>query len=448
MQIGSVPEMWELTYGKQREKKLQPLKPMEPLQVATMVMMESRTSVFMQMSNLSLTTADWLTSPAALPFLETASAALNAGRTLVQLTQTLRKELSAEQAHAVLEQVDLRRRGEEKFAAAARMLFTRTSLQQATDEIISRYKAERFPATSPVEDLCCGIGGDLLGLAERSACVAVDRDSAILRLAEYNLSVSGNNQPCCYLAAEVRPELVTEVAAWHLDPDRRPTGERTIRLENFSPSLEMIDDLRQANPCGALKLAPASEIPADWEADVEREWISRGGECRQQVVWCDRLAKTPGMCRATVLDGKSHSPRSLVGKQNQPLAVAGELDSYLFEPDPAILAAKLTSALAEELKLQALTSGCAYLTGSERQPDPAVAMFIIRDAMPFDRKRLKSYFRARDVGQLEIKKRGVQLEPAEVRRSLGLKGTAAATLIIAPFREQILAIIAERVGSH
>src|SRR5262245_23014612 len=91
----------------------------------------------------------------------------------------LRGQLSATRAHLLLEQVELRRRAAEKFTYASRMFFTRTALEQATDEQVAAYKADRvgeslrnsqsrLGETQLLADLCCGIGGDLLALLERA----------------------------------------------------------------------------------------------------------------------------------------------------------------------------------------------------------------------------------------------------------------------------------------
>ena len=56
----------------------------------------------------------------------------------------LRRNLTATRAHLLIEQVELRRRAAEKFTLAARMFFTRTALEQATDEKTAAYKALRF----------------------------------------------------------------------------------------------------------------------------------------------------------------------------------------------------------------------------------------------------------------------------------------------------------------
>jgi len=53
--------------------------------------------------------------------------------------------------------------------------------------------------------------------------------------------------------------------------------------------------------------------------------------------------------------------------------------------------------------------------------------------------------RARGIGQLEIKKRGVRIEPQELRKQLRVEGDAAATLIITPHAGKTIAVIARRV---
>src|SRR5258706_7335897 len=132
----------------------------------------------------------WLTSDAAGPYLQLAARESSEPvGGLVRLATSLRNKLSADQVHLVLEQVELRQRAKEKFSAAERMYFTPKSLMQATDEAIALYKARRFSTEERLADLCCGIGGDLLALAERGECIGVERDDVLAHLAHRNCEV-------------------------------------------------------------------------------------------------------------------------------------------------------------------------------------------------------------------------------------------------------------------
>ncbi len=50
--------------------------------------------------------------------------------------------------------------------------------------------------------------------------------------------------------------------------------------------------------------------------------------------------------------------------------------------------------------------------------------------MAFDRKKLKAYLKERSIGTLEIKKRGSDIVPEQLRKELAPKGKGAATLIV------------------
>ena len=52
------------------------------------------------------------------------------------------------------------------------------------------------------------------------------------------------------------------------------------------------------------------------------------------------------------------------------------------------------------------------------------------ERFPLDVKTLKRELGARDIGVLEVKKRGVDIDPATFRHKLGLRGSQSATLIL------------------
>jgi hypothetical protein len=392
----------------------------------------------------------WLIGDEAVPWLAQAA---DESVSLVARASRLRKYLSAARAGLVLEQVELRRRAVEKFPQAARMFFTRKGLEQATDSWVADYKAARFPADEALVDLCCGIGGDLLALALRGPTVGVDRDPVVALLAEANLRALGRVAPGT--TAAVRAEDVSELpgaefTAWHIDPDRRPGGHRTTRVEFHDPDPAVIDRWLSRCPDAALKLAPAAEIPEFWGRAAEAEWIGRDRQCRQLVAWFGRLARYPGRRCATVLGrnsgGMGVSARTVVEADGSAPSLSSGLGRYVLEPDPAVLAAGLSGVLAAEHGLAAIVPGGGYLTGDRPVVgDPALSCFEVLESLPLDLKRLRQLLAARDIGTLEIKKRGVAEDPQLLRRRLGLRGSQSAVLVIAPLGWSVTAMICARV---
>jgi hypothetical protein len=392
----------------------------------------------------------WLVSPAAKHILEVAAAD---ARPLLAQLQSLRKELSAERAHLVLEQIELRGRAKAKFKNAERLFFDRLGLEQSTDDVTASYKAERFPPNQPIADLCCGIGGDLMAIGKRGDVQGVERNERLVILAEANGRAvrelaPENDGETQLLAGDIRECNLAGFAAWHIDPDRRPEGRRTTRVELHEPSSTVWAELLQRNPNAAIKLAPAAELTPDWERQNELEWISRDGSCRQMVVWCGNLAKSPGMRRATVLSGTNDLRASIEGK---PVFVSqsATIGRYLFEPDAAVLAAELVGAQATKHNLAAVIPGGGYLTGDlPIVDDPTLAAFEVQEVLPFQLKRIKSLLRERGLGRLEVKKRGVDHDPEKLRRELKVPGENAATLFVTRLESGITAILAKRLTTR
>jgi hypothetical protein len=373
----------------------------------------------------------------------------------------LRRSLSAERTHLVLELVELRRRAADKFAAADRMFFTRRALEQATDEWIARYKASRFAgqpaaasslAQSPqggpphVADLCCGIGGDLMALANSGSVIGVDSDPMATHFAEANIAAVCPSAEVRFQTADAARFALDEIDAWHIDPDRRPGDRRTTSLDACRPDGAALDRLLQRVPNAGIKLAPANQTPSSWAGQCELEWISRGGECRQLVAWHGKFAEHPGQHRATILSGPDTVPRTFAGTANREVPIAAQLHERVYDFDRAVHAAGLQGELAAANNLRALSAGPTYYTGSVTIiDDPALTCFQVNDVLPLRLQQLARYLHERCIGQLEIKKRGVDIVPEQLRSELKLRGDNMASLLITKIGGRPKVIVAQRI---
>ncbi len=359
---------------------------------------------------------------------------------------TLRGQLSAARTHLLVEQAELRRRATAKFTHPEEMFFTRVGLEQSTDEWVAQYKANRIHLaasrqdTIKIADLCCGIGGDLRALATLSHAAGIDHDPIAAHFAHLNAKTEIRSD-------DVTTIDLTDYDAWHIDPDRRPTGQRTTSLDYCAPDRNAIDQMLARNPNATIKLAPATKLPPDWLDRCELEWISRDGECKQLVTWHGSLAINSGSRGATVLRSSQVNsvPRTIVGTPDQPVPITRELNRYIFDVDPAVLVAHLTGVLAAEHNLSALGQDPTYLTGPAPISDAALDCFEVREILPFRTRELSQALRTRGIGQLEIKKRGIDITPETLRRDLKLRGPNAATLLLTKIAARPTAILASRI---
>ena len=408
-------------------------------------------------TNWDLTVAEfsdyaWLTSDEGRGWLARLA---GDSRSELQQLAALRRELSPERARLTVEQIALRRRAAAKFGPLAdRMFFTRTLLEQATDRWVARYKASRLAAAADageIGDYCCGIGGDLLALAAEAPTIGWDRSETACLFAKANLAAAS---PRHGGRSQVRSDDVEQLApatgaVWHIDPDRRATGSRASQVARYSPGPELIDRWIASHADGAVKLAPAAASPSDWLDRAELEWISSHGECRQQVAWFGRAASAPGRRRATAVLASAHQAEdsqfaTLVGTPNLPCAVADEPAGYLFDPNAAVLAAGLLGALAIKHGLSTLGPGGAYLTGDPSVADDLLSPLAVHACLPLRQDLVNKHLAAHGVGRVEIKKRGVAVDPNKFWRQLRLRGEKEAVLVLTRIGRREVAIVAQR----
>lgn len=386
-----------------------------------------------------------LLTPEALQLLDSLAPSETAGDALALVSRLRRDGHSPARVAAVLTQYRLRRKAHAKFGPfAARMLFTAPSLEQASRLRVAAQHAGRFARAglTRVADLGCGIGGDSLALASLDLTVtAVERDEATAVLASYNLAPFPSARVVHGDAADLP---LDEIDGLWLDPARREGARKLTRPDDWSPSLTDALALGQRRPAG-IKLAPAMDrglIPDD----VEAQWVSDGGDVVEVVLWTGTLAR-PGVHRAALVIGDD-GIHELTAEADSDDVEPGDLGAYLYEPDGAVIRARLIGDLARELDARTLHPTIAYLTGNSDRTTPFATRFRVLETWPLNRKTIAKELTARGIGTLEIKKRGVDIDPAVFRRDLKLRGDGGATLVLTRIGGQRVALLVERDGAN
>ena len=343
---------------------------------------------------------------------------------------------------AVLTQARLRARASVKFGPfAERMLFTEAGLEQATRLGVAAQHAGRFARAGLrwVADLGCGIGADALAIAALELEVsAVERDEVTAAIAAYNLAPFSNARVS---HADAESFDLTGMDGVYLDPARREGARRLRDPADWSPSLDFAFSLADRLPTG-IKLGPGVDrelIPADAEA----QWVSVDRDVVELGLWFGPLAR-PGVRRAALVVG-DHGTAELVAEADSEDAPAGVLGEYIYEPDGAVIRARLIGDLARTLDARMLDSSIAYITTDAPASTPFAQGFRVVEQLPLDKKAIKRSLAAREIGTLEIKKRGVDIDPAVFRTSLALKGDASGTLILTRVAGKRVALLVERV---
>jgi hypothetical protein len=122
-----------------------------------------------------------------------------------------------------------------------------------------------------------------------------------------------------------------------------------------------------------------------------------------------------------------------------------DLGRYIYEPAGAVIRAGAIAELGAQLGAGLLDPQVAYLTSDRLCSTPFAAGFEVRQRLPFHLKALRSWVREAEIGVVEIKKRGIDIDPAEFRRRLRLVGPNSATVVISRTPRGALAAVVERI---
>ena len=389
----------------------------------------------------------WMTEDKTLRQVEQTRELLDSGEDKVRLAVSLRKSLNAETAAFVLSQAELQVRGRKKFSRADQMLFTPVGLEQSTSEVIARFKAELIPTDLQRYDVCCGIGGDSIGLAENQAVTAIDRDETTCVFARHNLNVYGSHESQVF-AQDFETLKLPPQAFCHIDPDRRVKG-RTIRPENFSPNLnQILGKLMGDNPNVArqlcIKLAPSTQLEIKLRVPHRKQWIGHQRECKQQLFWlgtdieCDEK-------RVTIVDHHGITAEFDFAEEMYEQVVAPSIDETIFEPHSAILSADLVDEFASENGLGRLSYGSVYLTGPAKNFAPFAQSFRVLESCSIKQKVIKERLAAFDIGTVEWKSRGVDQKTVSKISRLRPEGSENGVVILTRLGDKYVCYICQRM---
>lgn len=399
-------------------------------------------------------TVRFLLSPAAQTALQQLQQIDLSEPQTLSLLADLRRSFSPPEAGALLSIARLRQKAVRKFPQALSLYFTAEALEQATAHEIADHHAawiDTHAPAGPVLDLGCGIGGDSLALARHRPVIAYDTDPVRLHFAAANAAALGLADRVDFHLADWTNHLAAgrlpPVAAAFADPARRVDGQRVFSLHQMQPPLHDLLKVQAQIPALGVKVAPSvqdEEIPAGCSV----EFISHERTCKEAVLWFGPLARLDVQRWASVHDGETW--HTITASGTPPPLGRLQPGMYLHEPDGAVIRAGAFVELCELLHAHLFDAQIAYLAGDRPGVDtdaaPFVQSFEIEAILPGSLKELNRRLRALSIGQVELKKRGVPIEPESLRPRLNLTsgGRAAVVLFTRQGKERVT-ILARRI---
>ncbi len=350
--------------------------------------------------------------------------------------ERLRRDWPPDVAWCAVELAIARRKAAGKLDEPEALIADVPGVEQATSSDVAAHKAQRFAGCQRVIDLCCGIGGDTIALSRVCEAVAVDRDPVRAWMARHNA-----RGRCRAVVADVTTLCLRDVP-FHIDPDRRPGGLRSFRIEDAVPGPTFLRHLvlrQRPGVGGAFKLPPGvpfDDLPETGEIEI----ISRRGRLVQAVLWCGSLVRHERS--ATRFPGGE----TIVGTPNDP--PLDEPGRYVFTVDPAAERAELLHVLCDRHSIAAVHPALGLLTADHAIDDAWLTPFELIERLPYRTKKLREWLRAHDAGIVEVKTRGGVVNPDTVQRELRGQGTTPFTVFVLRIDRQVEAWITRRVSTR
>ena len=356
----------------------------------------------------------------------------------------LRAGHDPEMVAAAIELSMARARARAKFGDRAVTLWAdRAGVEMASSPAVAAWKAERFhrAGAASIDDLCCGIGGDLMALARVAPAVGADLDPVRAWMA-------GVNAGCATRSEDVSAHPGGATHA-HVDPARRSrAGTRAWRAEDLEPPLHAVAAMVAGRRGAAVKLGPGMDLALDaLGTPFEREFIAEGWQLVQQVAWTGDLAGDASMARATRVDLGC----SIAGRSRPDLPQAARAGRVLFVPHPALERARLVAECCAPLAAAELATGLGILTGDGHAVTAELApwwqAWDVLEVLPARERDVARWIAARGGGIVTVHTRGGACNPDRWQSALRGPGEEPMDVFVLREGRALRAYAVRRIGS-
>ncbi len=217
----------------------------------------------------------------------------------------------------------------------------------ATPEPVAKYRAARL-ACSTIADISCGIGGQTIYFAQRCKHVyAVEIDAQKLEYAKENCAKFGLENITFICGDALDPAVIAQIPKVDIvfsDP-ARPPEEETRQVDSLRPGIPMVMEAYAEKTNNFAFEAPPQMPPERIDFDCEKEYISLNGQLNRLTLYFGRIRKYNRIA-VSLPDGNAmvDAPVEL-----PPMVETEKPMLFMFEPDPAVIAAGLLNELVDDM---------------------------------------------------------------------------------------------------
>ncbi|MBI1184038.1 class I SAM-dependent methyltransferase [bacterium] len=264
------------------------------------------------------------------------------------------------------------------------------NLEQASSELTAAYKASLMPIAEKSADLTGGFGVDSYYFSKRSKQhYYFELNEGLCQIVNDNFKTLGAHNIITqtadgmqHLADDSHYDFI------YIDPSRRAVGRRKYFLEDYEPNvLEWQDKLRQSAPLVMIKVSPMADIARllqQINGVSEIHIVAVKNECKELLLLLKPKATEHISLKAVNIINETEKWvfDCRLGDEKQAVAQYGEVHSFIYEPNAAILKAGCFNLVAKRYGLLKLHPNTHLYTANEVVDDFPGRIFEVTATKP------------------------------------------------------------------
>ncbi|NDV46005.1 SAM-dependent methyltransferase [Paludibacter sp. 221] len=303
----------------------------------------------------------------------------------------------------------------------------RLSLEQASSETTAIYKSTICEGVAFV-DLTGGFGIDTFFISSKfKESVYVERQKELCQLAEYNFQVlKTQNITVVNAHAEDYLNKMSMVDCIYLDPARRSdSGKKLVFLSDCEPDVEnLLPLLRQKAKHVLIKLSPMLDITTivkSLPGISDIHIVAVENECKEVLV--ELNSEESGKIKVHAINFASNDNNQKfdfdLEEEDSAVAIyANKFNSYLYEPNSALMKSGAFKLIAQRLKVKKIHPHTHLYTSDEYISGFPGRTFRIKQNWGNSKKEWKEHLK--NIAKANIAVRNYPLKADELRKKLKL----------------------------
>jgi THUMP domain-like len=304
------------------------------------------------------------------------------------------------------------------------------NLEQSSSEITAKFKANfvqsRIADNKTLVDLTGGFGIDSWAFAKVfNKVISVDPDLDLNCVVRHNLTRGHvtNIERLDMDAARFLDSNAQAVSCFFADPSRRVNSRKVAALADCEPNVVALTEaiFRQSDYL-LIKTSPLLDISMGLsQLDFVSEVIvlAVDNECRELLFFCKRgEKKAPRINAVNITKGVAEELAFTLEDERNATPIYGELHTYIYEPNAAVLKAGAFKLVACRLNLTKLAKHTHFYTGIDLVPSFPGRIFRVEHELKCDARAAAKLL---PEGKANVISRNYPLDVAGLRKKLSIK---------------------------